>query len=138
MDNIIISPSKYVQGENSLGSIASYVAPYGNNPMVIADEFVSGLVGETVSQSFIKADMPFSMELFQGECSKEEIKRLEMKSANSDVIIGIGGGKTLDTAKAIGFIKSSLLLLFQQLHQQMRQQAHWQYCTHHQVSLINI
>ncbi|HIF9315682.1 glycerol dehydrogenase [Photobacterium damselae] len=105
MDNIIISPSKYVQGENSLGSIASYVAPYGNNPMVIADEFVSGLVGETVSQSFIKADMPFSMELFQGECSKEEVKRLEMKSANSDVIIGIGGGKTLDTAKAIGFYK---------------------------------
>ena len=105
MDKIIISPSKYVQGENALSSLAKYVKPYGNRPMAIADEFVTGLVGETVTNSFQDAEVALMMEIFNGECSRPEIDRLVdiSKTASVDVIIGIGGGKTLDTAKAIAF-----------------------------------
>ncbi|MDX2322282.1 MAG: glycerol dehydrogenase, partial [Moritella sp.] len=69
MDKIIISPSKYVQGENLLASIGKYVKPIGSNPMAIADGFVTDLVGQTIKESFSQADMPLSMELFNGECS---------------------------------------------------------------------
>lgn len=105
MDKIIISPNKYVQGENVLASISKYVKALGCNPMVIADSFVTDLVGETVQKSFAEADMQLTMDLFNGECSKPEIERLveSCKEAKADVIIGIGGGKTLDTAKSIGF-----------------------------------
>lgn len=105
MDKIIISPSKYVQGENILASIGQYVKPIGGNPMAIADGFVTDLVSETVKESFLQADMPLNMELFNGECSRPEIERLLAitKEVKADVIIGIGGGKTLDTAKSIGF-----------------------------------
>ncbi|MFA0084645.1 glycerol dehydrogenase [Vibrio sp. 10N.261.51.F12] len=105
MDKIIISPSKYVQGENVLGSIATYVKALGANPLAIADEFVTGLVGDTVKDSFINEDMPLAMDIFNGECSRLEIDRLTdiCATQKNDVIIGIGGGKTLDTAKSVAF-----------------------------------
>ena len=105
MDKIILSPGKYVQGVNVLAKIAGYVKDFGSKPMAIADDFVTGLVGETVSQSFLQNDSELILELFNGECSRPEIERLQdlCQSSGADVILGIGGGKTLDTAKAIGY-----------------------------------
>ncbi len=105
MDKIIISPSKYVQGANVLKSIGEYVKPLGTNVLAIADGFVTGLVGATVTQSCLESEVELQMAEFVGECSRPEIERLmDIASAqNAQVIVGIGGGKTLDTAKAIAF-----------------------------------
>ena len=105
MDKIIISPSKYVQGANVLESIGEYVKPLGTKVLAIADSFVTELVGVTVSQSCGKADVQLNMAEFVGECSRPEIERLMdiAKECGAEAIIGIGGGKTLDTAKAIAF-----------------------------------
>lgn len=105
MDKIIIAPSKYVQGANALASIGQYVKPLGQKALAIADDFVTGLVGTQVTASFAEAEGQLLLEQFNGECSHPEIDRLlEIAKANaSEVIIGIGGGKTLDTAKAIAF-----------------------------------
>ncbi|MFA0414148.1 glycerol dehydrogenase [Vibrio renipiscarius] len=105
MDKIIISPSKYIQGEGALANIGKYVSTFGNKPFAIADNFVMGLTQDTVSTSFAANDIAVRLECFNGECSRPEIERLITlsKEMNADVIIGIGGGKTLDTAKAIAF-----------------------------------
>lgn len=47
MDKIIISPAKYIQGNGSLDNIATYAAILGTEPLIIADEFVTGLVGDS-------------------------------------------------------------------------------------------
>ncbi|MEG2437765.1 MAG: iron-containing alcohol dehydrogenase, partial [Cetobacterium sp.] len=46
-----------------------------------------------------------SFNLFNGECSKNEINRIVkiVNEHNYDCIVGVGGGKTLDTAKAVSF-----------------------------------
>ena len=108
MDKIIISPSKYVQGANALNNIGEYVKPLGQKALAIADDFVTNLVGEQVTESFAQAKGQLVLENFNGECSRPEIDRLiELATANeSEVIIGIGGGKTLDTAKAIAFYRN--------------------------------
>ena len=45
------------------------------------------------------------MDTFNGECSRVEIDRLTdiCSTQKNDVIIGIGGGKTLDTAKSVAY-----------------------------------
>ncbi|WED28573.1 glycerol dehydrogenase [Vibrio sp. DW001] len=105
MDKIIISPSKYIQGANVLESIGDYVKPLGTKVLAIADGFVTGLVGATVTKSCEEAGIELSMAEFVGECSRPEIERLmEIASEKGvDVVVGIGGGKTLDTAKSIAF-----------------------------------
>lgn len=105
MDKIIISPSKYVQGKNVLASIGEYVKPLGKNVLAIADEFVTGLVGDTVLTSGHAAGIEITLEKFNGECCRPEIERLIeiAKEKGIDAVVGIGGGKTLDTAKAIAF-----------------------------------
>ena len=45
----------------------------------------------------------FKIEVFNGECSKKEIERLTCNVVDFDVIIGFGGGKILDVAKALAY-----------------------------------
>tara|TARA_R110001583_G_scaffold66935_4_gene191879 strand:- start:379 stop:1461 length:1083 start_codon:yes stop_codon:yes gene_type:complete len=108
MDKIIISPSKYVQGAGALNSIGAYVKPLGQKALAIADDFVTGLVGTQVTESFATSEGELVLEKFNGECCRPEIERLIAiaEENGSEVIIGIGGGKTLDTAKAVAFYRN--------------------------------
>lgn len=101
----IISPSNYIQGEHTLIKLASYCESLGSNPIIISDEFVTSLTKEIVDESFSKSNNKFNRVLFNGECSTKEIERISSlaQEGNNDYIVGIGGGKTLDTAKAVGY-----------------------------------
>ncbi|CAH2214985.1 glycerol dehydrogenase [Tepidibacter aestuarii] len=102
---IINSPSKYVQGYGELSRIENYTKYFAKKPFIIADSFVTGLTKDIVDASYLSNDREYVMEVFNGECSKVEINRLKaiVEEKGCDMIVGIGGGKTLDTAKAIAF-----------------------------------
>ncbi|WP_416260952.1 glycerol dehydrogenase [Gibbsiella quercinecans] len=113
MLRIIQSPSKYIQGLNALASVGQYAKSLAEHYFIIADDFVMKLAGDTVMGSLQQHGVKHHACVFNGECSHKEIDRLgqELKDQGCNGVIGMGGGKTLDTAKAIAYYQKVPVVL---------------------------
>ncbi|HIW96042.1 MAG TPA: glycerol dehydrogenase [Candidatus Corynebacterium gallistercoris] len=103
VDRMYTSPARYVQGIDLIDRAAEYLKPLGTNPLIIADEVVWDIAGSDLEASLKSDDMGATHEIFGGEASMMEIDRIAEKAdgGDTDVIIGLGGGKTIDTARAV-------------------------------------
>lgn len=113
MANILISPGKYVQGPGELKKLGVYAAKYGKKALILITKSGYGRCGSSVEQGFQDSGIERVFDYFNGECCKSEIHRLIaiMEKENCDLVIGIGGGKILDTAKAVGYYRSVPVLI---------------------------
>lgn len=103
MARVFISPSKYVQGAGELDRLGEYTKVYGKKALVIISAGGKKRFGDRVEASLAAAGVECAFDEFNGECSQAEIDRLVevLKGAGSDVVLGVGGGKIFDTAKAV-------------------------------------
>lgn len=103
IDRVYTSPSRYVQGPGIIDRAAGYLAPLGTSPLIITDRIVWGIAGEQLERSLSESGLEASHEIFGGEASHSEIDRIAgiADSHGADVIVGLGGGKTIDTARAV-------------------------------------
>lgn len=114
MTNIIIAPSKYAQGKGEIKNLGSYANKVGKKSLIVISKSGMKRFGDKLKESFSSIDSSVIFESFNGECSKKEINRLiEVFKANGcDNVIGVGGGKILDTSKAVGhYTKSPVLIV---------------------------
>lgn len=97
-----IFPGRYVQGAGALYSLREEIARLGKKALVVVDRSVDKLVAPYLKSG---DGVTFVCNEFCGECCDPEIERLSKlaRKEECDVIIGVGGGKSLDTAKAVGF-----------------------------------
>ncbi|MCT1412969.1 glycerol dehydrogenase [Corynebacterium sanguinis] len=102
-DKMYTGPSRYVQGIDLIDRAAHYLKPLGSAPLIIADDVVWGIAGEKLQNSLRGDGMEATREVFGGEASMNEIGHIVETAGNgsTDVIIGLGGGKTIDTARAV-------------------------------------
>jgi glycerol dehydrogenase len=70
--------------------------------LIVASRSAVARLSDTWTQSLGAAAIPYAVSQFRGECSIAEIERLKAEAVRlqSRVIIGAGGGKTLDAARA--------------------------------------
>ena len=94
------SPLRYVQGQGEFGRLPLYTAPYGN-ACVIIDGFLYQDLNARLEKAYAESDAKFVSISFNGECCEEEVERIGRiaRENGAAVIVGAGGGKTMDTAK---------------------------------------
>ena len=93
------SPGRYVQGRGAIRSLAQVLGQLGSRrSLILQDAAVAKAVEDPLS---VVADALHVG--FAGECSPREIDRVSglAKDGGADAVVGVGGGKTLDTAKAV-------------------------------------
>lgn len=105
MAKILISPGKYVQGAGELKKLGTYAEAYGKKALILISAGGLKRIGGLIEESFAGTGCAYVFDNFNGECSKVEIERLKGVMANNgcDFIIGVGGGKIFDTAKAVAY-----------------------------------
>jgi glycerol dehydrogenase len=101
MRKAFISPSKYIQGEGELKNLGYFVKSFGSSALLIASKSGYVRVKEAIDETAENFEVTFIIADFHGECSRSEIARLagQAEANRCDCIIGLGGGKAIDTAK---------------------------------------
>lgn len=103
---IIGGPSRYVQQKNALNELTKFTKNLGDSLLILVTESGKERIGNIIEES-AKKDGATKVNFcyFEGECSKGEIERIqnEAKKFDSNVIVGVGGGKALDAAKAAAY-----------------------------------
>jgi len=97
------APGKYVQGPDEILHLEEYTKQFGENVFVVIDGFLFNPIKETLKNVYKECTSNITCEKFEGEICNEEIERLLniIGNCHYEVIVGIGGGKTLDTAKVL-------------------------------------
>lgn len=105
MLKVFCAPSRYTQGPDATASLGQEIVNLGleGPALIVAGRSANALLASRWAATFAEAGMAFEVFLFAGECTAQEINRgvIAGRAAKARLVIGAGGGKVLDAARAI-------------------------------------
>jgi glycerol dehydrogenase len=105
MLSLFCSPSRYTQGRGATAALGLEMTALGleGPALMIAGKTVISRLADTWRSSLDQAGIQHAVHRFGGECSLREIEQAKnaARQSGARTIIGAGGGKVLDTARAV-------------------------------------
>ena len=97
----IIAPTKYFQGKGLLGDIYERTCHLGKKYAFLVDDIVYKIVCDNIKEAF-EVKYGENIYIFNGgEATLSEALRIAtiVRDSGCDIIVGVGGGKVIDSAK---------------------------------------
>ena len=105
MLKVFCAPARYTQGPHATEQLGAEIRSLGleGPAFLVAGRSAIRLLSDSWRKTFAAVQMSHAIFPFGGECTAAEIRRgcQAARDANARVVIGAGGGKVLDTARAI-------------------------------------
>lgn len=114
MKTAMKGPLKYVQQAGILSELGAYAAALGTRVMAVVSPSNRRRMGNLIQESLEKGGCQCIFAEFGGEITAQETQRLAdlCISENCDVILGAGGGRVMDAARAAADIADKKLIIF--------------------------
>ena len=95
-----IFPSRYIQGRGATTVLPEWISNLGKKAIILAG---GTAIREIIPELKNNGLHDLIVEAFGGECTEKEINRLTAiaKNEGCDVAVALGGGKVIDTVKAV-------------------------------------
>ncbi|WP_267382747.1 iron-containing alcohol dehydrogenase family protein [Cyanobacterium sp. uoEpiScrs1] len=100
---LLVSPSQILKGERILSQARNVIASFGRRPLLIGGQQTLKVISPHFDPIFSKCKLNPAYSVYLPDCSESSLDALTItfKEHQSDFIIGVGGGKALDTAKLL-------------------------------------
>ncbi len=102
---VFCSPTRYTQGPHATRQLGAEIRTLGleGPALIVAGRSAIRLLSETWEQTFTEVGISYEVLRFAGECTAAEIRRgcQAAQAMKAWVVIGAGGGKALDTVRAV-------------------------------------
>jgi glycerol dehydrogenase len=99
---VLGSPNAYIQEAGIIRKAGKWIAKYGKSVFIVTGTNSWNSCGNQLTESLDEAGIHYGVHTYRGECSYEEVSRLKtLTPPETELICGVGGGKVMDTAKAL-------------------------------------
>jgi glycerol dehydrogenase-like iron-containing ADH family enzyme len=100
---LIIAPGKVLRGDNIISESGAEIARLGDRPLIIGGDRTLAKIDSYLQPIIQERNLKAESASYLPDCAESTLAQLREKVAEhqADLIIGVGGGKALDTAKLL-------------------------------------